>query len=123
MPKNKGRGKNRRRGTNDAEDEKRELEFKKEGQEYGQVLRMLGNGRCEDTKADIVHRYYHHEARSLKAYAVDMSAVGPEEQILNQPDNIPDDVDTENQDEETAAMIEEPASGMLIFPTVLMANC
>ncbi|GJX61018.1 eukaryotic translation initiation factor 1A-like protein [Tanacetum coccineum] len=68
MPKNKGRGKNRRRGTNDAEDEKRELEFKKEGQEYGQVLRMLGNGRCEDTKADIVHRYYHHEARSLKAY-------------------------------------------------------
>ncbi|GKF24764.1 hypothetical protein Tco_0077086 [Tanacetum coccineum] len=31
MPKNKGRGKNRRRGTNDAEDEKRELEFKKEG--------------------------------------------------------------------------------------------
>ncbi|GJR67814.1 eukaryotic translation initiation factor 1A [Tanacetum coccineum] len=105
MPKNKGRGKNRRRGTNDAEDEKRELEFKKEGQEYGQVLRMLGNGRCEvlcsdettrlshicgklykkvwisagdivlvcvrdyqDTKADIVHRYYHREARSLKAY-------------------------------------------------------
>ncbi|GKF85518.1 eukaryotic translation initiation factor 1A [Tanacetum coccineum] len=102
MPKNKGRGKNRRRGTNDAEDEKRELEFKKEGQ----VLRMLGNGRCEvlcsdetmrlshicgklykkvwisagdivlvcvrdyqDTKADIVHRYYHREARSLKAYA------------------------------------------------------
>ncbi|GKG42413.1 hypothetical protein Tco_0476711 [Tanacetum coccineum] len=55
--------------------------------------------------------------------AVDMSAVGPEEQILNQPDNIPDDVDTENQDEETATMIEEPASGMLIFPTVLMANC
>nr|GEV28303.1 hypothetical protein [Tanacetum cinerariifolium] len=43
--------------------------------------------------------------------AVDMSVVGPEEQILNQPDNIPDDVDTENQDEETAAMIEEPASG------------
>ncbi|XP_076924964.1 BTB/POZ domain-containing protein POB1-like isoform X2 [Bidens hawaiensis] len=43
--------------------------------------------------------------------AVDMSAVGPEEQILNQPDNIPDDLDTENQDEETAAMIEEPPSG------------
>ncbi|GKB41671.1 BTB/POZ domain-containing protein POB1 isoform X4 [Tanacetum coccineum] len=36
-----------------------------------------------------------------------------EEQILNQPDNIPDDVDTENQDEETAAMIEEPASATL----------
>nr|XP_043618876.1 BTB/POZ domain-containing protein POB1-like [Erigeron canadensis] len=43
--------------------------------------------------------------------AVDMAAVGPEEQILNQPDNLPDDADTENQDEETAAMIEEPQSG------------
>ncbi|KAL7593065.1 BTB/POZ domain-containing protein POB1 [Lactuca sativa] len=42
--------------------------------------------------------------------ALDMAA-GPEEQILNQPDNIPDDADTENQDEETAAMIEEPPSG------------
>ncbi|KAL8208084.1 hypothetical protein R6Q57_007496 [Mikania cordata] len=43
--------------------------------------------------------------------AVDMAAVGAEEQILNQPDSIPDDVDTENQDEETTAMIEEPLSG------------
>ncbi|GKE91972.1 TRAF-like, SKP1/BTB/POZ domain, BTB/Kelch-associated protein [Tanacetum coccineum] len=56
-----------------------------------------------------------------------MSVEGPEEQILNQPDNIPenipenilnqpdnipDDVDTENQGEETAAMIDEPASGL-----------
>ncbi|XP_076941889.1 BTB/POZ domain-containing protein POB1-like isoform X1 [Bidens hawaiensis] len=43
--------------------------------------------------------------------AVDMAAAGAEEQILNQPDSIPDDVDTENQDEEPAAMIEEPPSG------------
>ncbi|KAD5317047.1 hypothetical protein E3N88_16993 [Mikania micrantha] len=43
--------------------------------------------------------------------AVDMAAAGAEEQILNQPDSIPDDVDTENQDEETTAMIEEPLSG------------
>ncbi|KAJ0779425.1 putative chromatin remodeling & transcription regulator BTB-POZ family [Helianthus annuus] len=43
--------------------------------------------------------------------AVDMAAVGPEEQILNQPDSIPDDAETENQDEETAAMIEEAPSG------------
>ncbi|XP_024964831.1 BTB/POZ domain-containing protein POB1-like isoform X3 [Cynara cardunculus var. scolymus] len=41
----------------------------------------------------------------------DMAAAGPEEQILNQPDNIPDDGDTENQEEEAAAMIEEPQSG------------
>ncbi|GJU12209.1 hypothetical protein Tco_1134605 [Tanacetum coccineum] len=54
--------------------------------------------------------------------AVDMSAVGPEEQILNQPDNIPDDVDTENQDEETAAMIEEPASGSMIASSNSLAD-
>ncbi|KAJ4823113.1 hypothetical protein Tsubulata_046600 [Turnera subulata] len=50
MPKNKGKGgKNKKRGKNErAEvDEKRELVFKEEEQEYAQVLRMLGNGRCE----------------------------------------------------------------------------
>ncbi|KAK9145291.1 hypothetical protein Sjap_005194 [Stephania japonica] len=45
MPKNKGKGgKNRKRGKNEADDEKRELVFKEDRQEYGQVLRMLGNG-------------------------------------------------------------------------------
>ena len=44
MPKNKGKGgKNRRRGKNENE-EKRELTLKEEGQEYAQVMRMLGNG-------------------------------------------------------------------------------
>ncbi|CAO1622092.1 unnamed protein product [Sympodiomycopsis kandeliae] len=48
MPKNKGKGgKNRRRGKNENESDKRELIFKEEGQEYAQVLRMLGNGRLE----------------------------------------------------------------------------
>jgi translation initiation factor 1A len=47
MPKNKGKGgKNRRRGKNEGE-VKRELIFKEDGQEYGQVIRMLGNGRLE----------------------------------------------------------------------------
>ena len=48
MPKGaKGKGgKNRRRGKNDG-DEKRELVFKEDGQEYAQVLTMLGNGRLE----------------------------------------------------------------------------
>jgi translation initiation factor 1A len=46
MPKNKGKGgKNRRRGKNENDNEKRELTFKDEGQEYAQVLKMLGNGR------------------------------------------------------------------------------
>eukprot|EP01147_Barroeca_monosierra_P005275 gene5275-7052_t len=48
MPKNKGKGgKNRRRGKNQNESDKRELVFKEDGQEYATVTRMLGNGRCE----------------------------------------------------------------------------
>ncbi|KAI9760611.1 MAG: Eukaryotic translation initiation factor 1A, Y-chromosomal [Chaenotheca gracillima] len=48
MPKNKGKGgKNRRRGKNENDNEKRELTFKEEGQEYAQVVKMLGNGRLE----------------------------------------------------------------------------
>ena len=44
--KGKG-GKNKRRGKNDSEENKRELVFKEHGQEYAQVVRMLGNGRLE----------------------------------------------------------------------------
>ncbi|GAA6015265.1 hypothetical protein JCM8202_002405 [Rhodotorula sphaerocarpa] len=40
-------GKNRRRGKNENEGDKRELVFKEEGQEYAQVIKMLGNGRIE----------------------------------------------------------------------------
>jgi translation initiation factor 1A len=48
MPKNKGKGgKNRRREKNENESEKRELIFKEDGQEYAQVVKMLGNGRLE----------------------------------------------------------------------------
>lgn len=63
MPKNKGKGgKNRRKGKNENEVEKRELVFKEDGQglgphlewflvdvsaEYAQVTKMLGNGRLE----------------------------------------------------------------------------
>uniref|UniRef100_A0A1D1YXN4 Eukaryotic translation initiation factor 4C n=1 Tax=Anthurium amnicola TaxID=1678845 RepID=A0A1D1YXN4_9ARAE len=60
MPKNKGKGgKNRKRGKNEADDEKRELVFKEDGQEYAQVLRMLGNGRCEATCIDGTKRLCH----------------------------------------------------------------
>ena len=59
MPKNKGKGgKNRRRGKNEG-DEKRELVFKEDGQEYAQVLRMLGNGRLEAQCIDGVKRLCH----------------------------------------------------------------
>lgn len=60
MPKNKGKGgKNRRRGKNENETEKRELVFKEEGQEYAQVIKMLGNGRldalCFDGEKRLCH--------------------------------------------------------------------
>ncbi|PON81825.1 Translation initiation factor 1A (eIF-1A) [Trema orientale] len=60
MPKNKGKGgKNRKRGKNEADDDKRELVFKEDGQEYAQVLRMLGNGRCEAMCIDGAKRLCH----------------------------------------------------------------
>jgi len=57
MPKNKGKGgKNRKRGTNKNEEVKRDLVKKEEGQEYGQVTKMLGNGRIECLCLDGVKR-------------------------------------------------------------------
>jgi len=66
MPKNKGKGgKNRRRGKNE-NDEKRELVFKEDGQEYAQVLRMLGNGRLEAQCIDGVKRLCHIRGKMRK---------------------------------------------------------
>jgi len=60
MPKNKGKGgKNRRRGKNENDNEKRELTFKEEGQEYAQVIKMLGNGRLEALCFDGSRRLAH----------------------------------------------------------------
>ncbi|KAL3204500.1 hypothetical protein MRX96_011508 [Rhipicephalus microplus] len=60
MPKNKGKGgKNRRRGKNENETEKRELVFKEDGQEYAQVIKMLGNGRLEAMCFDGMKRLCH----------------------------------------------------------------
>ncbi|CDP09625.1 unnamed protein product [Coffea canephora] len=60
MPKNKGKGgKNKKRGKNEADDEKRELVYKEDGQEYAQVIRMLGNGRCEAMCIDGTKRLCH----------------------------------------------------------------
>jgi translation initiation factor 1A len=66
MPKAKGKGgKNRRRGKNDNE-EKRELEFKEDGQEYAQVMRMLGNGRLDAHCFDGVKRLCHIRGKMRK---------------------------------------------------------
>ncbi|KAI3731862.1 hypothetical protein L1987_63054 [Smallanthus sonchifolius] len=45
-----------------------------------------------------------------KENGVDVAVGYPEQQVFNQPEHLPDDVDTENQDEEPAAMVEESLS-------------
>ena len=52
-------GKNRRRGKNENENDKRELVFKEDGQEYAQVVKMLGNGRLEANCFDGTSRLCH----------------------------------------------------------------
>ncbi|CAM9693746.1 unnamed protein product, partial [Ectocarpus sp. 12 AP-2014] len=59
-------GKNRRRGKNENEETKRELEFKEAGQEYAQVVRMLGNGRAECYCYDGVTRLGHIRGKMRK---------------------------------------------------------
>jgi len=67
MPKNKGKGgKNRRRGKNENEGEKRELVFKEDGQEYAQVIKMLGNGRLEAQCFDGEKRLAHIRGKMRK---------------------------------------------------------
>lgn len=67
MPKNKGKGgKNRKRGKNENEEEKRELVYKEDGQEYAQVVRMLGNGRLEAQCIDGRKRLCHIRGKMRK---------------------------------------------------------
>lgn len=67
MPKNKGKGgKNRKRGKNENEEEKRELVYKEDGQEYAQVIRMLGNGRLESQCIDGKKRLCHIRGKMRK---------------------------------------------------------
>ena len=48
MPRGRGKGGNKRKKAKNLQvDAKRELLFKEDGQEYGQVIKMLGNGRLE----------------------------------------------------------------------------
>eukprot|EP01080_Neovahlkampfia_damariscottae_P004422 gene4422-7797_t len=60
MPKNKGKGgKTRKRGKNNSEQTRKDVLLREEGQEYGVVVRMLGNGRlealCYDGKKRLCH--------------------------------------------------------------------
>ncbi|GAA5941097.1 hypothetical protein JCM21900_000192 [Sporobolomyces salmonicolor] len=63
MPKG---GKNRRRGKNENDGDKRELVFKEDGQEYAQVVKMLGNGRVEAMCFDGEKRLAHIRGKMRK---------------------------------------------------------
>ena len=76
MPKNKGKGgKNRRRGKNENEGMKRELVFKEDGQEYAQVIKMLGNGRLEALCFDGVKRLCHIRGKLRKKVWINQSDI------------------------------------------------
>jgi len=67
MPKNKGKGgKKHKRGKGDMDGVKRELVFKEDGQEYGQVMKMLGNGRCDVNCFDGTKRLCHIRGKMRK---------------------------------------------------------
>lgn len=63
-------GKNRRRGKNENESDKRELVFKEDGQEYAQVVKMLGNGRLEAYCFDGVTRLCHIRGKLRKKVCI-----------------------------------------------------
>ena len=59
-------GKTIRRGKKETESDKRELIVKEDGQEYAQVVRMLGNGRLEGKCFDSVTRLCHIRGKMKK---------------------------------------------------------
>ena len=76
MPKNKGKGgKNRRRGKNEMEGQKRELVFKEDGQEYAQATKMLGNGRLEAICFDGMTRLCHIRGKLRKKVWINQSDI------------------------------------------------
>lgn len=68
-------GKNRRRGKNENEGLKRELVFKEDGQEYAQVIKMLGNGRLEAMCFDGVKRLCHIRGKLRKKVWINQSDI------------------------------------------------
>merc|ERR1712003_97264 len=54
---------------------KKELEFKEDGQEYGQVARMLGNGRCEVQCFDNIKRLCHIRGKMCKKVCVNQGDI------------------------------------------------
>eukprot|EP00397_Hematodinium_sp_SG-2012_P045430 GEMP01051023.1.p2 GENE.GEMP01051023.1~~GEMP01051023.1.p2 ORF type:complete len:144 (+),score=32.12 GEMP01051023.1:86-517(+) len=76
MPKNKGKGgKKHKRGKGAGDMLKRELVFKEDGQEYGQVLRMLGNGRLDAMCFDGTKRLCHIRGKMRKKVWVNVGDI------------------------------------------------
>nr|UXY87832.1 eukaryotic translation initiation factor 1A [Cryptomonas curvata] len=72
--KNKG-GKNKKSQLQNDMKEKRELIFKEDGQEYGQVLKMLGNGRCDVYCFDGIKRLCHIRGKLKKKIWINIGDV------------------------------------------------
>lgn len=64
--KNKSRGVKKKKSSQDGSKEKRELIFKDKDQEYAQILKMLGNGRCDAYCFDGVRRLCHIRGKMRK---------------------------------------------------------
>nr|XP_045000258.1 eukaryotic translation initiation factor 1A-like [Jaculus jaculus] len=76
MPKDKGEGgKNRHRGKNENESEKRELVFKEDGRKCAQVVKMLGNGRLEAMCFDGGRRLCHIRGKLRKKVLINTSDI------------------------------------------------
>jgi translation initiation factor 1A len=58
------------------DNEKRELTFKEEGQEYAQVIKMLGNGRLEAQCFDGARRLAHIRGKLRKKVWINQGDVG-----------------------------------------------
>mmetsp|Transcript_12697 Transcript_12697/g.31283 ORF Transcript_12697/g.31283 Transcript_12697/m.31283 type:complete len:142 (+) Transcript_12697:117-542(+) len=75
MPKGKSKGNKAKARRKGGELERRELVFKEDGQEYAQVLRMLGNGRLEAYCYDGVKRLCHIRGQMRKKVWVNNSDI------------------------------------------------
>mmetsp|Transcript_22877 Transcript_22877/g.54141 ORF Transcript_22877/g.54141 Transcript_22877/m.54141 type:complete len:147 (-) Transcript_22877:1838-2278(-) len=76
MSKNKGKGKkNKKRVSSENNKERRELIFKENGQEYAQILKMLGNGRCDAYCFDGVKRLCHIRGKMRKRVWVNVGDI------------------------------------------------
>ena len=72
--KNKG-GKNKKNLLQNEMKEKRELIFKEDGQEYAQIIKMLGNGRCDVYCFDGIKRLCHIRGKLRKKIWINIGDV------------------------------------------------